>query len=242
MPSSSPYHHVRATGFKKKLHPSSDYETLAQKKGFKSVAGVDEVGRGCLFGPVLAAAVILDPNRPIHGLQDSKQVNTQLREVLNTRILEMASAFAFGAIDSTGIDRWNIREASRRAMQIAVQSLNVEADFLLVDAMELETDTPQKCLIKGDVRCTSIAAASILAKVKRDNWMKAWSKIYPLYNLSSNKGYATPDHLEALRTHGPTPLHRFSFQPVRKADRFGLYAAIKSCRQPMPLFPEETPA
>ena len=223
---------------KKKPRPSSRWETGLRRQGLRSIVGVDEVGRGCLFGPVVAAAVILDPERPIRGLRDSKQIDPERREVLSTRIRERAIAFAFGAVDSAGIDRWNIYQASRRAMAAAVQSLGVAVDFLLVDALRLELDTPQKSLIRGDARCFSIAAASILAKVERDRWMKAWDKVYPRYNLASNKGYTTPDHLRALKEHGPTPLHRFSFSPVRDAARFCPSAVPKPHWETLPLFPE----
>ena len=191
-----------------------------------------------MFGPVVAAAVILDPQRPIRGLRDSKQIDPERREVLSARIRERARAFAFGAVDSAGIDRWNIYQASRRAMAAAVESLGVAVDFVLVDAMQLDLDMPQKSLIRGDARCVSIAAASIIAKVERDRWMRAWDKVYPRYNLASNKGYTTPDHLRALNEHGPTPLHRFSFRPVREAARSCPSAQADPHLQTLRLFPE----
>ena len=224
---------------KPKPRPSSRWETRLRRQGLRSIVGVDEVGRGCLFGPVVAAAVILDPQRPIRGLRDSKQIDPERREILNARIRERARAFAFGAVDSAGIDRWNIYQASRRAMAAAVQSLGVAVDFLLVDAMQLDLDMPQKSLIRGDARCVSIAAASIIAKVERDRWMRAWDKVYPRYNLASNKGYTTPDHLRALNEHGPTPLHRFSFRPVREAARSFPSAPAEPHLQTLRLFPEE---
>ncbi len=191
-----------------------------------------------MFGPVVAAAVILDPQRPIRGLRDSKQIAPERREVLSVRIRERARAFAFGAVDSAGIDRWNIYQASRRAMAAAVESLGVTVDFVLVDAMQLDLDMPQKSLIRGDARCVSIAAASIIAKVERDRWMRAWDKVYPRYNLASNKGYTTPDHLRALKEHGPTPLHRFSFAPVREAARRSPFASAEPHLETLPLYPE----
>ncbi len=191
-----------------------------------------------MFGPVVAAAVILDPKRPIRGLRDSKQIDPEHREVLSARIRERARAFAFGAVDSAGIDRWNIYQASRRAMAAAVRSLGVAADFLLVDAMQLDLDLPQQSLIRGDARCVSIAAASIIAKVERDRWMRAWDKVYPRFKLASNKGYTTPDHLRALQEHGPTPLHRFSFSPVREAACFCPSAPAEPYLETLPLFPE----
>lgn len=222
----------------KRSRPSSYWETRLRQQGLKLIAGIDEVGRGCLFGPVVAAAVILDPKRPIRGLRDSKQLDAKLREVLGARIRERALAFAFGTVDSADIDRWNIYEATRRAMAAAVQSLGVAVDFLLVDAMQLDLDTPQKSLTQGDTRCASIAAASILAKVERDSWMRAWDEIYPHYNLSSNKGYATPDHLRALAEYGPTSLHRFSFRPVRQATRFFSSVAAEFSPTTKPSFSE----
>ena len=191
-----------------------------------------------MFGPVVAAAVMLDPQRPIRGLRDSKQIDPERREVLGARIRERARAFAFGAVDSAGIDRWNIYQASRRAMAAAVESLGVAVDFVLVDAMQLDLDMPQKSLIRGDARCVSIAAASIIAKVERDRWMRAWDKVYPRYNLASNKGYTTPDHLRALKEHGPTPLHRFSFAPVREAAQRCPSAPVERPSETLPLLPE----
>ena len=223
----------------KRSRPNSHREVRLRREGFTSIAGVDEVGRGCLFGPVVAAAVILDPKHPIRGLQDSKQINPQLRETLSDQIRQRARAFAFGAINSADIDRWNIYEATRRAMSMAVQLLNVRADFVLVDAMQLDIDIPQKSLIRGDVHCTSIAAASILAKVERDHWMRIWDKLYPQYSLSSNKGYSTPDHLKALREHGPTPLHRFSFRPVRETVRLNTSAGAGQYSGTTPLLSAE---
>ena len=181
---------------------------------------------------------MLDPQRPIRGLRDSKQIDPERREVLSARIRERARAFAFGAVDSAGIDRWNIYQASRRAMAAAVESLGVAVDFVLVDAMQLDLDMPQKSLIRGDARCVSIAAASIIAKVERDRWMRAWDKVYPRYYLASNKGYTTPDHLRALKKHGPTPLHRFSFAPVREAARRCPSAAVEQHLETLPLYPE----
>ena len=222
---------------KPKPRPTSRWESRLRRQGLCSIAGVDEVGRGCLFGPVVAAAVILDPQRPIRGLRDSKQLDPERREVLGARIRERARAFAFGSVGSAGIDRWNIYQASRRAMAAAVQSLGVAVDFVLVDAMQLDLDMPQKSLIRGDARCVSIAAASIVAKVERDRWMRAWDKVYPQYNFASNKGYTTPDHLRALKEYGPTPLHRFSFGPVREVARGCSSAPVEPHSATLPLYP-----
>ena len=189
-------------------------------RGFQGVAGVDEVGRGALFGPVVAAAVILSPDRPVRGLNDSKLLEPERREVLSERIRARAVAWAVGAVDAATIDDINIYEASRVAMRLAVSRLHPPPDFLLVDAVSIDLPLPQRPLIKGDARCHAIAAASIVAKVHRDACMRAWDKIYPEYGLASHKGYATPEHLQALEKLGPTPLHRLSFEPVRLHCRF----------------------
>ncbi|MCB1020761.1 MAG: ribonuclease HII [Bryobacterales bacterium] len=194
--------------------PSSRFEREAREAGYVWVAGVDEVGRGCLFGPVVAGAVVLDPDRAIRGLNDSKTLDPASREALAERIRERAVACATASVDAGWIDRINIYQAARVAMEQALAKLSVTADFVLTDAMRLKVAIPHRPLIKGDARCRSIAAASILAKVERDAWMSRWAEVYPEYNLASNKGYCTPDHLEALERHGPTPAHRLSFAPV----------------------------
>src|SRR5579871_3833214 len=199
--------------------PSSRYERAARSAGFRSIAGVDEAGRGALFGPVFAAAVVLDPSRPIRGLDDSKVLDAERREVLAARIRERAAAWAVGAADAFEIDRVNILEAARLAMKRAFEKLAVACDYLLIDALRIDVDLPQHGLIHGDARCFSIAAASILAKVERDAALERWDQVFPEYGFKSNKGYGTPDHLAALDHWGPTALHRFSFQPVRTVSR-----------------------
>src|SRR5579871_5252863 len=195
-------------------------ERELRARGFHLVAGVDEVGRGALFGPVVAAAVILSPERPVRGLNDSKQLEPERREVLAGRIRERAVAWAVAAVDAATIDWINIYQASRRAMEMAVAQLSPAPDFLLIDALPLGLVTPQRPLIKGDERCHAIAAASIIAKVWRDDCMRRWDEIYPEYGLASHKGYSTPEHTQALREYGPTPLHRLSFDPVRACSRY----------------------
>ena len=197
--------------------PSSRHERALRLLGFSAVAGVDEAGRGSLFGPVFAAAVILDPARPIRGLEDSKQLSPDRREFLSRRIRDRARAWAVGSADAFEIDHCNILEASRRAMQRAIAQLTPAADSLLIDFVKLPTDLPQRNLVHGDSLSFSIAAASILAKTARDHAMAAWGAVFPEFALASNKGYSSPDHLAALRRVGPTPLHRFSFEPVRAA-------------------------
>ena len=193
----------------------SRFERKARQAGYGLIAGVDEVGRGCLFGPVHAAAVILDPDCPIRGLRDSKQLDPERRETLAERIRARAIAWAIGAADVFEIDHLNILQASRLAMRRAVERLSPCANYLLVDAVTVDGGLPQNALIHGDARSQSIAAASILAKVERDACMDRWHQVFPRYGLDLNKGYSTPDHMKALETFGPTSLHRFSFEPVR---------------------------
>jgi ribonuclease HII len=198
----------------KTLHCTLRYEKKAWESGAARVAGVDEVGRGSLFGPVVAAAVILDPAYRVRGLRDSKLLEPERREVLAERIREHAIAWAIAAVDAARIDQINIYQASRVAMREAVLRLAPAADHLLVDALRLDCDVQQKAIIHGDALSASIAAASILAKVERDRMMCEWDAVFPLYGLASHKGYSTPQHLAALREHGPSPLHRQSFAPV----------------------------
>jgi ribonuclease HII len=195
----------------------SSYERLARERGFSCIAGVDEVGRGCLFGPVFAAAVILDPVRPIRGLNDSKILEAPEREELAAEIKIRSLGWATGGADAFEIDQINIYQASRLAMRRAVEALALRPDYLLIDALRLDLPIEQLPLIDGDARCRAIAAASILAKVHRDACLTKWHEVFPQYNLASNKGYSTPDHRRALSEFGPTLLHRFSFEPVRSS-------------------------
>jgi ribonuclease HII len=156
-------------------------ERELRARGFQAVAGVDEVGRGALFGPVVAAAVILSPDRPVRGLNDSKQLDPDRRTVLAERIRERAVAWSVAAVDAATIDWINIYQASKMAMEIAVARLTPAPDFLLIDAMPLSLRTPQRPLIKGDAQCHAIAAASIVAKVWRDERMRVWDEIFPQY-------------------------------------------------------------
>jgi ribonuclease HII len=193
------------------------YERDARQHGWQRIAGLDEAGRGSLFGPVMAAAVILNPRRRIVGLDDSKKLTPDRRRELAPRIREHALAWAVAEIEASRIDAWNIYQASRQAMMAAVSQLFPLPDYLLLDAIEIDLPIEQKALIHGDARSVSIAAASILAKVERDQRMQEYDQLYPQYGLAQNKGYGTPDHLEALQRHGPSPLHRFSYSPVREA-------------------------
>lgn len=209
-----------STGGKFRCEGTIEREVRA--RGFHAVAGVDEVGRGALFGPVVAAAVILCPDRPVRGLNDSKLLEAGRREVLDARIRERAVAWAVAAVDAATIDLVNIYQASRLAMRMAVSRLDPPPDFVLIDAVPLELRIPQRPLVKGDARCHAIAAASIVAKVYRDGLMRVWDEVFPQYGLASHKGYSTPEHWKALETYGPTPLHRLSFEPVREHSRFPL--------------------
>ena len=198
----------------KRLKCTLKYEKLAWATGAKLVAGVDEVGRGSLFGPVVAAAVILDPAYRIRGLRDSKLLDRETREKLAPRIREHALAWAIAAVDVATIDQINIYWASRRAMEEAVSRLTLPPDHLLIDALRLGCECAQTPIIHGDALSASIAAASIIAKVERDAMISAWDPVFPGYGLASNKGYSTPKHIHMLRENGPTPLHRLSFAPV----------------------------
>lgn len=205
-----------------------DIERALRARGYLRVAGADEAGRGSLFGPVFAAAVILDPARPIRGLRDSKQLSEAERERLAAEIRERALAWAVSSVDACVIDEINILEASRLAMKQALEALPTKPDFVLLDAVSVELPIPQRPLVRGDARCRCIAAASILAKVARDAAMREWDRIYPGYGLARHKGYPAPEHLRALERWGPTPHHRFSYRPVRQA-----------CSQPLHLPPAQ---
>lgn len=201
----------------KRLRCTLKFEKRAWATGAQYVAGVDEVGRGSLFGPVVAAAVILDPSHRIRGLRDSKLLPAERREELAILIRQHSIAWAIAAVDSARIDQINIYHASRLAMLHAVRQLTPAAHHLLIDALKLDCDIPQQPIIHGDALSVSIAAASIIAKVERDRMISAWDPVFPVYGLASNKGYCTPRHIAALREHGPSPLHRQSFAPVWSA-------------------------
>ena len=197
-------------------------EQALRYHGYLSIAGVDEVGRGALFGPVVAAAVIL-PTRTSSlarlGLKDSKQLTREQRELLDRKIRRVAIAIAVAEVDAETIDRVNIYQASRLAMLIAVQRLPIAPDHLLIDAMYIDHPCAQTRLFYGDALSLSIAAASVIAKVHRDALMRDLDLLHPQYGLASHKGYATPEHRRALAEHGPCPLHRKTFAPVAAADR-----------------------
>lgn len=194
-------------------------EQALRYHGFVCIAGVDEVGRGALFGPVVAGAVVL-PERTTRlqklGLRDSKQLTREEREKLRKEVVKCAIAFAVAEVDAETIDRINIYQASRLAMRLAVDALGCTPDHLLIDAMRIDHPSAQTKLIYGDSLSISIAAASVLAKVHRDAMMCEMHLDHPQYGLDSHKGYATPEHRRALEEHGPTKWHRRSFAPVAK--------------------------
>jgi ribonuclease HII len=195
-------------------------EQALRYRGARSIAGVDEVGRGSLFGPVVAAAVIL-PERIASlaraGLRDSKQLTREERESLDIKIRRIALAVSIAEIDAETIDRVNIYQATRLAMLAAVEGLAIQPDHLLIDAMRVDHPCPQTKLIYGDSLSLSIAAASVVAKVHRDALMRRLDAEHPGYGLASHKGYGTPEHRRALAERGPCPLHRMTFAPVRAA-------------------------
>lgn len=196
-------------------HRQHHFENQAMDRGFHHIAGIDEVGRGPLAGPVVCAAVILDPNQPILGLKDSKKLSETKRLALYEEIYDKAKAVAVSQVSPEAIDDLNIYAATLKGMKEAVEGLVPQADYLLVDAMTIDTATAQESIIKGDAKSNSIAAASIIAKVTRDELMKEYSQTYPHYGFESNMGYGTKAHLEGLEKYGPTPIHRKSFEPVK---------------------------
>ena len=190
------------------------FERAARATGALRIAGVDEVGRGALFGPVVAAAVILPEDCRIRGLRDSKQLEPEDRERLAKVVEKKAIAFTIEEVDAETIDRINIYQASKLAMLAAVRRLLPEPDHLLIDALRLDHPCAQTSIIYGDSLSISIAAASVIAKVYRDRRMCEYHEQFPHYGLASHKGYSTPEHKRALALHGPSPLHRFTFGPV----------------------------
>jgi ribonuclease HII len=207
---------------------SSRIERALARQGYQRIAGLDEAGRGSLFGPVYAAAVILDPKRPVRGLNDSKLLPPEQRTLLAERIRERAQAWSVASADAVEIDRMNIYQAARLAMKRALDLLAPPPDYLLVDALTLDTSIPQRGIIHGDALSFSIAAASILAKVERDACMERWDDVYPQFGLRRHKGYACAEHLRALEAHGPTPQHRRSYEPVRRLIQHRMQASLFS--------------
>lgn len=197
-----------------------DLEEQARSEGFRHVAGVDEVGRGCLAGPVVAAACILDLERPVPaGLDDSKKLSEKRRRKIASELRKSALAYAVAEIHAEEIDSINILEATKKAMLLALKSLQPSADYILVDALRLKgLDIPQRSIIKGDSISYSIAAASVIAKTHRDELMARYDEQYPQYGFANHKGYGSAEHFAALRQFGPCPIHRLSFKGVLTAE------------------------
>jgi len=192
--------------------PDLSFEHEAYRQGYRLIAGIDEVGRGSLAGPVVAAAVILPPGLIIDGVNDSKKLTPARREVLYHVIHQHALATGIGVVGNEDIDRINILRATIRAMEMAVRDLKIPPDYLLIDAVSLsDSRIPQRPIIKGDMLSVSIAAASIVAKVTRDRLMTEEHSLFPQYNFMSHKGYGTRDHVSRLRLYGPSIIHRKSF-------------------------------
>lgn len=200
------------------------FERLAVSQGYRWIAGLDEAGRGPLAGPVVAGAVILPDTFGLAGINDSKQVAPTLRRKLADEIKKQAVSWAVAAVYPPYLDTINIYQATVQAMNMAVNSLNPRPDYLLIDAVKLpDIHIKQQSIIKGDTLSASIAAASILAKVERDNAMEAFDSLYPGYGFARHKGYATREHVQLLMQKGPCPIHRVSFEPVRSLIKGGTY-------------------
>jgi ribonuclease HII len=201
---------------KTSLQIGIEFENQAIADGYRYIAGVDEVGRGCLAGAVVAAACILDLSKPLpKDLNDSKKLSAKKREQIDEELRANVIAFSIGQVEAEEIDEINILQATKKAMRLAVAGLAPNADFLLIDAVQLrEINLPQKSIIKGDAISASIAAASVLAKTYRDNLMQEMCRIYPEYGFSKHVGYGTKAHFDALKEHGACPLHRKSFRGV----------------------------
>lgn len=194
---------------------STFFELKVQEQGARLIAGVDEVGRGALAGPVVAAAVILDLERVPEGINDSKKISRAVREKLAQEIRSSAIAFAVARVEADEIDRINILRATRKAMCQAISNLAPQPDHLLIDALPLPSlSFPQQAIIRGDAQSVSIAAASIIAKVARDEWMRGYDEEFPNYGFARHVGYGTAEHLRCLQAHGPSPIHRLTFRKV----------------------------
>lgn len=194
-----------------------EYENNLYKEGVTLIAGVDEVGRGPLIGPVVACACILPVNFYHKDIKDSKKLREKKREEMYKIIKENAISIGLGIVSEKVIDEVNIYEATKIAMKEAIKNLNITPEHVLIDAMKLELNIPSTSIIKGDAKSESIAAASIIAKVTRDHMLDEMDKEYPMYDLKNNKGYGTKKHLEALQTYGPCKYHRVTYSPVRNA-------------------------
>lgn len=205
------------------MHANLDYEKELWQQGYQMIAGVDEAGRGPLAGPVVAAAVILPKFLSIPEINDSKQLTKKQRELLKQKIETVAVSIGVGIVDRETIDRINILEAARLAMKEALNQLTIPYDYVLSDCMNLG-EIPHLSLVKGDAKSQSIAAASIIAKVTRDEMMANYHKLYPEYDFIHNQGYGTKKHLDAIKVHGITPIHRRSFKPIKNEDSYDIFS------------------
>ncbi|MFA7367444.1 MAG: ribonuclease HII [Bacilli bacterium] len=189
-------------------------EESLHKQGYNLIAGCDEVGRGPMAGPLVASAVILDPNNQIEGLNDSKVLSKAKRDLLYQEIMSKAIEVQTVFIDVSEVDKLNVYQASKKAMTSCILNMKSKVDYVLTDAMKLDIDIPYEAIIKGDKKSAAIAAASIIAKVSRDQYMTELDKKYPLYGFKNHMGYVTKRHLLAIKEHGVSVHHRRSFKPV----------------------------
>lgn len=194
-----------------------DIENSVYDKGYEYIACIDEVGRGCLLGDVVACAIVMPRGLVIDGVKDSKKLTPKKREALYDMILEECIAYGIGAVDCNTIDEINIKESTRLAMKMAIENLldkqgnKIIPDYILIDAERVPLDIPQEAIIKGDDKSHGIACASIIAKVYRDRQCLEWGNEYPEYKIEKHKGYGTKEHIEAIIEHGPSPIHRNTF-------------------------------
>ena len=193
-----------------------EYENELYDKGINLIGGIDEVGRGPLIGPVVAACVTLPKNYKLEGLTDSKKLSEKKRDKFYNILIKDAVSIGIGIVDEKEIDELNIYQATKKAMAQAVDNMKIKPEHILVDAMPLELDIPTTSIIKGDAKSITIAAASVIAKVTRDRMMYELDEKYPMYDLKHNKGYPTKKHLEALKKYGITKYHRLSYGPVKE--------------------------
>lgn len=192
------------------------YERELRKKGINLIAGVDEVGRGPLVGPVVTACVILPEKFDLEGLTDSKKLNEKKREILYKEIEKQALGIGIGIVDNEEIDKINILNATKKAMKMAINNCNIRPEHVLIDAVKLDIDIPTTSIIKGDLKSITISAASVIAKVTRDHMLYELDKKYPMYDFKHNKGYPTKKHIEAIMEYGIIKEHRKSFSPVKE--------------------------
>ncbi len=192
------------------------YERELREKGINLIAGVDEVGRGPLVGPVVTACVILPEKFDLEGLTDSKKLSEKKREILYKEIEEQALGIGIGIVDNEEIDNINILNATKKAMKMAINNCNVRPEHVLIDAVKLDIDIPTTSIIKGDLKSITISAASVIAKVTRDHMLYELDKKYPMYDFKHNKGYPTKKHIEAIMEYGIIKEHRRSYSPVKE--------------------------